>query len=145
MGVTVIERSALVAHSPQEMFALVNDVAKYPDFLPWCIGAGVKTTAATEIEASLRVARGPLRSAFTTRNTLRPGEEIHMRLVDGPFKELTGLWRFEPIGDRGCRVSFRVDFEFKSRLTAAAFGAVFQQMCGTMVDAFVQRARAVYG
>jgi ribosome-associated toxin RatA of RatAB toxin-antitoxin module len=86
-----------------------------------------------------------LRTEFTTRNTLQCDAEIMMRLVEGPFRSLTGRWRFDPIGGRGSRVGFRVEFEFKNALTAAAFSTVFESLCGTIVDAFVARARKIYG
>jgi ribosome-associated toxin RatA of RatAB toxin-antitoxin module len=140
----VVERSSLVTYTAAQMFALVNDVARYPEFLPWCVGARVEDISAGERIAALKVARGVLRTEFTTRNTLRQDEQIHMQLLHGPFRDLTGEWRFEAIGTRGSRVHFRVEFEFKNRLTAAAFNAVFEAMCGTIIDAFVQRAQAVY-
>ena len=127
------------------MFALVDDVARYPEFLPWCTGSRVESVSATERLASVQVARGLLRSEFTTRNTLTPDAQISMHLVDGPFKELTGEWRFEDIAGRGCRVNFRMEYEFKNRLTAAALGAAFESVCGTIVDAFVLRAQKIYG
>jgi ribosome-associated toxin RatA of RatAB toxin-antitoxin module len=141
----VVERSALVIYTPAQMFALVNDVARYPDFLPWCIGVKVEEVSATERIAALKIARGVLKTEFTTRNTLLPDAQIHMQLMHGPFRDLTGLWRFEAIGARGSRVEFRVQFEFKNRLTAAAFDAVFETLCGSIVDAFAQRAQRVYG
>ncbi len=141
----VVERSALVVYTPAQMFALVNDVARYPDFLPWCIGVKVEEVSATERIAALKIARGVLQTEFTTRNTLLPDAQIHMQLMHGPFRDLTGLWRFEAIGARGSRVEFRVQFEFKNRLTAAAFDAVFETLCGSIVDAFAQRAQRVYG
>jgi ribosome-associated toxin RatA of RatAB toxin-antitoxin module len=141
----VVERSALVPYTAAQMFALVNDVARYPEFLPWCSGARVEDVALNERVASVSVARGVLRTEFTTRNRLQPEREILMNLVEGPFRSLTGQWRFEAIGERGSRVSFRVEFEFKNPLTAAAFNSVFEALCGTIVDAFVQRARAIYG
>lgn len=141
----VVERSALVIYTPAQMFALVNDVARYPDFLPWCVGVKVEEVSATERIAALKVARGVLQTEFTTRNTLLPDAQIHMQLMHGPFRDLTGLWRFEAIGARGSRVEFRVQFEFKNRLTAAAFDAVFETLCGSIVDAFAQRAQRVYG
>jgi ribosome-associated toxin RatA of RatAB toxin-antitoxin module len=141
----VVERSALVIYTPAQMFALVNDVARYPDFLPWCIGVKVEEVSATERIAALKIARGVLQTEFTTRNTLLPDAQIHMQLMHGPFRDLTGLWRFEAIGARGSRVEFRVQFEFKNRLTAAAFDAVFETLCGSIVDAFAQRAQRVYG
>jgi ribosome-associated toxin RatA of RatAB toxin-antitoxin module len=122
----------------------VNDVARYPEFLPWCVGAHVEDVSADERIASLKIARGVLRTEFTTRNTLRQDEEIHMQLMHGPFRDLTGEWRFEAIGTRGSKVHFRIEFEFKNRLTAAAFNAVFESLCGTIVDAFVLRAREIY-
>ena len=141
----VVERSALVIYTPAQMFALVNDVARYPDFLPWCVGVKVEEVSATERIAALKIARGVLQTEFTTRNTLLPDAQIHMQLLHGPFRDLTGLWRFEAIGARGSRVEFRVQFEFKNRLTAAAFDAVFESLCGSIVDAFAQRAQRVYG
>ncbi len=140
----VVERSAIVPFSAAQMFSLVNDVARYPEFLPWCIGAAVEDVAADERLASLKVARGVLKTHFTTRNRLMPEREILMDLVDGPFRNLAGRWRFESIGERGSRVSFRVEFEFKNPLTAAAFNAIFESLCGTIVDAFVKRARKIY-
>jgi len=143
--IQVVERSALVVYTPAQMFALVNDVARYPDFLPWCVGVKVEEVSATERIAALKIARGVLQTEFTTRNTLLPDAQIHMQLMHGPFRDLTGLWRFEAIGARGSRVEFRVQFEFKNRLTAAAFDAVFETLCGSIVDAFAQRAQRVYG
>jgi ribosome-associated toxin RatA of RatAB toxin-antitoxin module len=140
----VVERSSLVTHTAAQMFALVNDVARYPEFLPWCVDARVKDVSAGERIASLKIARGVLQTEFTTRNTLRQDEEIDMELMHGPFRDLTGEWRFEAIGTRGSRVNFRIEFEFKNRLTAAAFNAVFESLCSTIVDAFVLRAREIY-
>jgi ribosome-associated toxin RatA of RatAB toxin-antitoxin module len=140
----VVERSALVTYTAAQMFALVNDVARYPEFLPWCVGARVDDLSPTERIAVLQVSRGVLRTEFTTRNTLVQDAQIHMQLMHGPFRDLTGEWRFEAIGTRGSRVQFRVEFQFKNRLTAAAFNAVFESMCGTIVDAFVLRAQKTY-
>jgi ribosome-associated toxin RatA of RatAB toxin-antitoxin module len=141
----VVERSALVTYTPAQMFALVNDVPRYPEFLPWCTGVGVQEVSETERVAELKIARGVLQTAFTTRNTLTIDSQIRMQLVHGPFRDLQGVWRFEPIGTRGSRVSFKVEFEFKNRVTAAAFNAVFESLCGGIVDAFVLRAQKMYG
>src|ERR1700728_2949072 len=140
----VVERSSLVTYTAAQMFALVNDVARYPEFLPWCVGARVEDVAAGERVASLKVARGVLRTEFTTRNTLKQDEQIQMKLLHGPFRDLTGEWRFEAMGTRGSRVHFRGAFEFKNRLTAHAFNAVFEAICGNTVDAFVKRAQKIY-
>ena len=140
----VVERSALVTYTAAQMFALVNDVARYPEFLPWCVGARVEEVSPTERIAALQVSRGVLQTDFTTRNTLVQDAQIHMQLMHGPFRNLTGEWRFEPIATRGSRVYFRMEFEFKNRLSATAFNAVFESLCGTIVDAFVQRAQTIY-
>jgi len=140
----VVERSALVTYTAAQMFALVNDIARYPEFLPWCVGARVEDVTQDERIASLKVKRGVLQTEFTTRNTLQQNAQIHMQLMHGPFRDLVGEWRFEQIGTRGSRVHFRIEFEFKNRLTASAFNAVFESLCGTIVDAFVERAQSVY-
>jgi ribosome-associated toxin RatA of RatAB toxin-antitoxin module len=144
LSLQVVERSAIVTFTAAQMFALVDDVARYPEFLPWCIGARVERVSATERLAAVRIERGLMRTEFTTRNTLTPDAQILMHLVDGPFRSLSGEWRFEAIGDRGSRVHFRMQFEFKNRLTAAAFNAVFEAVCGTIIDAFVLRAQQIY-
>ena len=141
----VVERSALVTFTPAQMFALVNDVPRYPEFLPWCTGVRVEEVSPTERLAALKIAHGVLQTEFTTRNRLTPDRQIDMRLTHGPFRDLTGAWRFDGIGDRGSRVHFKVEFEFKNRLTAAAFNAIFESLCGSIVDAFVTRAQKVYG
>ena len=126
------------------MFDLVNDVARYREFLPWCSASTVEESTATERIASLGIERGVLRSKFTTRNCLRPHSEIMMELIEGPFRRLSGHWRFSPIGAQGARVSFRVEFEYRNPLTALAFNSVFESLCGTIVDAFAARAREIY-
>jgi ribosome-associated toxin RatA of RatAB toxin-antitoxin module len=109
------------------------------------VGSSVQPVSGTEVVATVKVARSVLRTSFTTRNTLVQDRTITMNLEEGPFRSLTGEWRFEPIGDEGSRVSFRVNFEFDNRLMAAALNAAFESVCATMVSAFVERARAVYG
>jgi len=144
LSLPVVERSAMVTYTAKQMFDLVNDVGRYPEFLPWCAGARVEDTSETERVASVKVSRGVLRTEFTTRNTLTRDAQIVMRLVDGPFRNLIGEWRFDAIGERGSRVSFRVEFEFKNRLAAAAMGGAFETVCSTIVDAFVSRAQKIY-
>jgi ribosome-associated toxin RatA of RatAB toxin-antitoxin module len=104
----------------------------------------VEDVSPAERIAALKVARGVLQTEFTTRNTLVQDAQIHMQLMHGPFRDLTGEWRFEPIGARGSRVQFKVEFEFKNRLAATAFNSVFESLCGTIVDAFVVRAQTMY-
>ena len=127
------------------MFALVNDVPRYPEFLAGCVAARLESSAPKERVAALEIVRGGVRLEFTTRNTLSPPAEILMELVRGPFTRLIGRWRFEPIGERGSRVGFHVEFEFKNRLLGLALNPVFESVCNKIVDSFVVRARAVYG
>jgi ribosome-associated toxin RatA of RatAB toxin-antitoxin module len=139
----VIERCALVKFSPAQMFALVDDVARYPEFLPWCVGAHVERSSMERL-ATIKVHRGVLRMQLTTRNTVAPDSQILMELVEGPFSELHGRWTFDAIGERGSQVRFRLAFAFKSRLMAALLSPVFESLCADIVDAFTVRARAVY-
>jgi ribosome-associated toxin RatA of RatAB toxin-antitoxin module len=140
----VVERSAIVTFSPAQMFALVNDVASYPEFLPWCADARVLESSAGERVATVKVARGMLRMQFTTRNTLQPDSQILMQLIEGPFSHLVGRWDFTAIGDRGSSIRFRIEFEFSNRLAAAAVSPVFKSLCDSIVDAFVLRAQQVH-
>ncbi|CAN5324244.1 type II toxin-antitoxin system RatA family toxin [soil metagenome] len=130
--------------SCEEMYALVDDIPAYPEFLPWCGSAIVHSRSADAVTASLEVVKGPVSKPFTTRNLLQPGRRIHMQLLEGPFRELDGNWRFEPI-ETGCRVSFHVRFAFSNALFEAVFGPVFEETCRSLVDAFCRRAQQVYG
>jgi ribosome-associated toxin RatA of RatAB toxin-antitoxin module len=140
-----VERSALVKYTAEQMFALVNDVASYPQFLPWCTAASVQVVSAEQVVATVKVERSVLRTHFTTRNTLTAGRVIAMQLVEGPFSRLSGEWRFDPIAAEGSKVRFKVDFEFSNRLLAAGLNPVFESVCAAMVGAFVERAKSVYG
>jgi len=141
---STVERSALVPYGPEEMFDLVADVEAYPRFLPWCREAQVHHRSDAEMRASVRMARGPLRIGFTTRNRLDPGRRIDMELVDGPFRTLTGTWRFEPVGDSGCKVSLRMVYELSNRIARRALSRFFEDAADSMVDAFCARAREMH-
>ena len=140
-----ISRSALVPFSGAQMFALVEDVEAYPEFVPFCQATEVQKRQGDTLEASLKIGRGPAAMRFTTRNTSEPGRKMVIRLLDGPFRELRGMWRFDPVDEDGCRVTLEMEFEFASAALAALFGAMFEQTVGSLVDAFTKRARAVYG
>lgn len=140
-----INRSALVPYTPREMFALVDDVGAYPQFLPWCKNARVLSRDEDEVRASLDLARGGFEKSFTTCNRLQKNKMIEMRLVEGPFRHLDGFWRFDPIGGQGCKVSLDLDFEFSNKIVGMAFGPVFNQIANTLVDSFCKRAVDVFG
>ena len=139
-----IQRSALVAHSAQAMFDLVNDVESYPDFLPGCQDSKVLEHTAEEMKASLLVAKAGIKQWFTTHNTLIPASRIDMHLVEGPFKRLTGGWTFSALSEDACKIELNLEFEFSNKLAEMAFGKVFNALAASMVNAFTERARSVY-
>ncbi len=140
-----VKRSALVPYKAQQMFGLVDDVAAYPEFLPWCHSAEVHSRSDEVVEATLELQKGVVSKTFTTRNSRREFESIDLALLGGPFKHLRGGWRFKDLGDEGSKVSFDLEFEFESRLTDMLFGSFFEEICNSLIDAFSRRAAAVYG
>ena len=142
----IVERSALVTYTAAQMFALSMTCARYPEFLPWCVGAQQsKRFPLRERIATLKIARGVLQTEFTTRNTLSPDAKIHMQLMHGPFRDLKGEWRFEAIGTRGSRVYFPGGVRVQEPLDRGGLQRrVRDALCGSIVDAFVQRAKQVY-
>ena len=140
---THAERKVL-PYSPEQMFDLVADVGKYPSFLPWCVGARVRTHTETELVADLTIGFGPFRESFTSRVVLERPSKIGVKYENGPFRYLNNQWTFQE-SPRGCEVNFFVEFEFKSRLLQSAIGVVFNEAVRRMVNAFLKRARDVYG
>ena len=140
-----VKRSALVPYKAQQMFGLVDDVAAYPEFLPWCHSAEVHSRSDEVVEATLELQKGAISKKFTTRNSRREFEAIDLALVGGPFKHLRGGWRFNDLGDAGSKVSLDLEFEFESRLTDMMFGTFFEEICNSLVDAFSRRAAVVFG
>lgn len=140
-----VHRSALVPFSPGQMYDLVADVERYPEFLPWCTSAMILMDAGHEVTVQLGLALGPARGSFTTRNRMTPGSSVEMQLVDGPFSALEGRWLFSPIGDAGARAELRLQFETSGLISGVIFGPAFEQACNQLVDAFGRRAREVYG
>jgi ribosome-associated toxin RatA of RatAB toxin-antitoxin module len=139
-----ISRSALVPFSAEQMYQLVNDVHSYPDFLPGCTGSRVINASNNEMTAAVDVAKAGISKTFTTRNTLLDNQSINMQLVDGPFRSLMGGWHFTPPSPEACKVELHLDFEFTNKLIELAFGKVFKELAGNMVQAFTQRAKEVY-
>ncbi|HEY9148010.1 MAG TPA: type II toxin-antitoxin system RatA family toxin [Gammaproteobacteria bacterium] len=142
---TTISKNALVPYSATEMFDLINDIESYDRFLPWCRSSEVLSQSEDEIRATIEIAHGSLHKAFTTRNRLQKNKMIEMRLEQGPFKHLEGFWRFDMLGERACKVSLDLDFEFSNKLIGMAMGPIFSQIANSLVDAFSKRAVEVYG
>ncbi len=134
----------VLPYSPEQMFDLVADVGKYPTFLPWCAGARVKSHTDAQLVADLTIGFGPFRESFTSRVELDRPRQVQVKYENGPFRYLNNQWTFEP-NPKGCNVKFYVDFEFKSRVLQAAIGVVFNNAVKLMVNAFLKRAREVYG
>lgn len=140
-----VRRSVLVAASPQRMFELINDVESYPDFVPGCSAAQVLDRTGDTLRARLTVGSGPLRTSFVTRNRMQAPHIIDMELDEGPLRSLSGTWKLTPVGSgdvAGCRVDLDLAFEVESGLTGLALGPLIERMAGSLVDAFVARARA---
>jgi|SRR5882672_3743904 len=136
-----VKRSALIAEAPARMYQLINEIERYPEFVPWCTAARVESRKPAEIVATLNIKRGPLKAEFTTRNLLEPDRRVLMQFVSGPFRVLEGLWTLTPLGDLGCRIELEMRFEFANRVASALFEPLFEDTAASLVDAFVKRAR----
>jgi coenzyme Q-binding protein COQ10 len=134
----------VVPYTPEQLFDLVADVGKYPQFLPWCVAARVRKQTGDELISDLTIGFGPFRESFTSRVTLDRPNRVTVRYENGPFRYLNNQWAFAP-HPGGTEVSFFVDFEFRSRILQAAIGVVFNEAVRRMVNAFRKRARDVYG
>ena len=143
-----IHKTVLLWHSASEMFALVADVPRYPDFLPWCNEGALLEQQGEVVVARVGMSISGLKKSFTTRNTQIPGRSIKLELVDGPFSHLEGTWEFIPLGgpeQKACKILFTLNYAFSSRTLESLVGPVFDKIAGSLVDAFVKRADQVYG
>jgi ribosome-associated toxin RatA of RatAB toxin-antitoxin module len=140
-----LSRSALVMYSVEQMYELVNDVKNYPEFLPDCSDSRLISHEGNEMTASLLVSKGGLKKWFTTKNVLTPNKQVLLHLVDGPFKQLTGTWKFIELSEGACKISLQLEYEFASKVFDLAFGRVFNHLANNMVQAFTLRAKNIYG
>lgn len=140
-----IERSALIAFPAADVYALVNDVKRYDEFLPWCSHAEVLSESETEVVARIDITVRGRRETLVTRNRLTPTSAIALEMVEGPFRRFEGRWRFTPVGDAGCRVDLVVSFELANRLVGAFAAPFLNRIADRIVDAFAARAREVLG
>lgn len=153
-----VQRSVLLHYTPREMYDLVAGVPDYPKFLPWCEKAEVLETLPDGVKARLSLSFAGVRQSFTTRNHNEPGQRMLMSLVDGPFSELEGDWRFIPLGAktgpegtvdpataRACKIEFKMRYAFSSKALELVVSPVFDRVANTLVDSFVKRAEQVYG
>ena len=142
---TTISKNALVSYSPEQMFKLIDDIEAYSDFLPWCAKATEISRDEKNVEASILISHSGLNKEFTTQNKNTAYEKIEMHLVNGPFKNLDGVWLFEPLGETACKISLNLEFEFSSKIITISLGPVFSKIANSLVDAFIKRADSVYG
>jgi len=140
-----VQRNARVPYSAQQMFDLVNDIEKYPEFLHWCGDARVDARQGSVVEATLDIRVLGLRRSFRTRNTLRSPEGIQIELVSGPFRRLRGEWRFSDLTSGGSEVSLSLAFEVTQSPFGALFSRVFEEIAGAQMQAFTARAQSLYG
>ncbi len=139
-----VRRSALVPYTAAQMYALVKDVEAYPSFLPWCNDAEVHVREPDYLEASLEMHRRGISKRFRTRNVLDENVSLGIELMGGPFRHLSGGWRFQQLGDAGSKVSLELQFEFENRATDLIFGRFFESTCNSLVDSFTRRAAQIY-
>ncbi len=134
----------VIPFTPEQLFAVVADIEKYPEFLPWCIATRIRRREGKVVHADMVIGFKMFRERFTTRDVLDPPRRIDVSYHDGPFKHLNNHWIFEP-KDGGCEIDFFIDFEFRSRILRKIMGPLFNEAVRRMVGSFETRARALYG
>ncbi len=142
---TAVQKSALVKFSAMQMFDLVDDIESYPEFLPWCSGSKVLKREDNIVEAELQISKAGFNKSFSTRNRSDGHGKLFMTLLDGPFSSLDGVWDFMPLREDASKISLDLEFEMHGKFASLAFGAIFNQICNTMVKSFTDRAKQVYG
>ncbi|MCK5889298.1 MAG: type II toxin-antitoxin system RatA family toxin [Methylococcales bacterium] len=142
---TNVNKSALIKVSATRMFNLVNDIESYPEFLPWCSDSKILAQDGDIVEAELTISKAGFKKTFSTRNQFVGENQLIISLLNGPFSSLDGIWNFIPLRDDASKISLDLDFEMNGKFTSLAFGAVFNQICNTMVSSFTGRAKQLYG
>lgn len=140
----VVEKSVLIARTPAQMFELVDRVEDYPQFLPWCGSTELLERTMDKTAARIHINYHGLKAHFSTENAKDAPHWMTIQLRDGPFKRLDGGWRFTALGDAGCKVEFRLHYEFENKLIEKALGPMFSHITGTLVESFVKRAQQIH-
>jgi len=135
----------ILPHTPDQMYDLVADIERYPEFLPWCVGLRVRKRWDNKIRAEMKVGFNVLRETFSSEVTLTPRERIDVVYFEGPFRYLNNHWIFRPHGDGACAIDFFIDFEFRSAMLQRLAGVVFNEAVKRMVSSFERRADVLYG
>ena len=139
-----VSKTVLIEHTPAQMFDLVDCCEDYSKFLPWCGGCEVHRRDEQVTVATLHINYHGLKSRFSTENSKKYPNEMILRLKEGPFRHLDGLWRFTALGDNACKIEFRLSYQFSSSLLEKVLGRVFNHIANTFVESFVSRADVVY-
>ncbi|MFA6903864.1 MAG: type II toxin-antitoxin system RatA family toxin [Gallionellaceae bacterium] len=140
----VVEKSVLLPFSAEQMFVLVDNVADYPQFLPWCGGTSVTVLDENRVRATVEINYHHVKQSFTTENVRAAPQRIDIALLDGPFKHLDGCWQFIALAPTACKIEFRLNYEFSNKLLEKVVGPVFHYIASTFVEAFIKRAEQVY-
>jgi ribosome-associated toxin RatA of RatAB toxin-antitoxin module len=139
-----VEKSVLVPHSAERMFRLVDEVERYPEFLPWCGGVDLKWRTDTSTSATLHINYHGVHHRFTTENSKDFPTLMDIKLVEGPFRQLEGIWYFVPLSEDACKINFKLHYEFSTHLLEKIIAPVFSHIANTFVDAFVERAERIF-
>ena len=140
-----IRRSAILPYSADALYRMVNDVERYPEFLPWCSKTQLISADEYSMRAALTASKLGISHTFITQNVLAPNEKIEINLVEGPFNHLHGVWQFKQLAENACKMNLDLEFDYSGALVKATLGPLFTQAANTMVDAFCDRAKQLYG
>lgn len=139
-----VKKTVIINHSAGEMFLLVDDVLKYPEFLPWCGGVDLIHQDDQSTTATLHIAYHGLHQNFTTQNSKTFPNSMIIKLKDGPFKHMDGIWQFTALNDEACKIEFSLNYEFANQFLEKIIAPVFNHIANTFVDGFVVRADKIY-
>jgi ribosome-associated toxin RatA of RatAB toxin-antitoxin module len=139
-----VEKTVLVMHSSEQMFALVDDVLQYPTFLPWCGGVDLHQRNDDITSATLHINYHGIKQHFTTINTKQFPSHMDITLKDGPFKQLEGHWQFIALREDACKIEFKLSYEFSNAILEKLIAPVFSHIANTFVDSFVSEADKIY-
>ena len=140
-----IRKSVIVPYSPDKMYKLVTDIPNYPQYLPWCTKTEIREQNESSITGAVYIEYLKIKTHFVTKNTNYPNEKIDVQLVEGPFKQLSGHWKFIPLGEKGCKVEFFLHYKFANHLLEKIIGPVFGFITKNIVDCFIKEAQKQYG
>ena len=137
----IVERHAMVPYSAEQMYVLVDNIEAYAEFLPWCAETRILTQTESTMEASILMKKAGINHWFTTSNAIDKNESIKMTLVNGPFKQLDGEWKFTEFDPDASKIELDLNFEFSGGLGTTLIAPIFTQIANTLVDSFCKRAQ----